>query len=449
MVIVLVIYNLSIKSRGLSRLGYFHWRTHIVNYIEKNWEYIFGLNAKKKKTLVGTIAGCLSHNNPTIFTSGQDIFKEAGWWKLSQNEKPSFFNKMLQQDKKQGKKIKDEFQDLSPISSPTSATVLPSNRQKFMDFFREVDAGNQCSRTIPYIASKNSIPLTPEPLLESIEPDNLNTVQSSLMDFLAETLTSDGMIFNDEIPHLDTSFDMKSPQYSGKLQNEIPNLENFSPRIVQVTNFQNINNEDKVLGTEQSIVSNYNKSTLEDYSKHSETEIKEHCEPSFFTKSVKRSYPWLEEEAEINDYYDQCPNMILMNENKENEYYYKLKRIVHLEDQLKIEIPHKIRRLYRKLQLRNYKRCNGKQIFDIDSFNTLLPSSKTVKSENIILDKYYLLSSSNTNKKSFHARIVGSLQFDYFESPYTGRVLHPFIYRDSNLVPPWLKVRFCKLLLIN
>lgn len=41
LVITMALYNLSIKSKGLSRHGYFHWRTHIVNFIDKNWDYLF------------------------------------------------------------------------------------------------------------------------------------------------------------------------------------------------------------------------------------------------------------------------------------------------------------------------------------------------------------------------------------------------------------------------
>lgn len=41
LIITLALYNLSIKSKGLSRHGYFHWRTHIVNFIDKNWEFLF------------------------------------------------------------------------------------------------------------------------------------------------------------------------------------------------------------------------------------------------------------------------------------------------------------------------------------------------------------------------------------------------------------------------
>lgn len=37
MMIVLAMYNLSKKSQGTSRRGYFHWRSHIASFIDRNW----------------------------------------------------------------------------------------------------------------------------------------------------------------------------------------------------------------------------------------------------------------------------------------------------------------------------------------------------------------------------------------------------------------------------
>lgn len=432
----MAIYNLSIKSRGLSRLGYFHWRTHIVNYIDKNWEYIFGPGVRKKKTLVGTIAGCLSHNSPAIFTSGQEIFKEAGWWKLSQNEKPSFFQKLLQQDKKPGKKVEDDFPvpDSSPITSPRT---IMSPKHNFIDFFKEVDSGNQCSRTLPYIAKKSSPPASPKNA-DNIEVDNLNTVQSSLMDFLAENLSTDGMIFNDVMPAFDTPFDIKSPPPSNsKHLNEESSCETFQPRIVQVTNFQKIDDGSGAVGIEQ--LSNVDFKAMENISEVTETnEIEEPCKKSLFTKTTKRSYPWLNEDEESD--HEECANMVQMNEHQEDDLYHRLKRIIDLEETLKITIPPKIRRLYRKLQLRNFKRSRGKAIFDVDKLNSNNISEMKTVGQSSLLDRYQLLSSSSSQPRSFNARIVGSSKFECFESPFTGRVLHPFIYRSTKHFPPWLKV---------
>lgn len=44
LVLTLTLYNLSIKQKGLGHHGFFHWRTHIISFVDKNWNYIFGPN---------------------------------------------------------------------------------------------------------------------------------------------------------------------------------------------------------------------------------------------------------------------------------------------------------------------------------------------------------------------------------------------------------------------
>lgn len=88
MMVVMALYNLSVQSRGLSHHGFFHWRTHIACFIEKNWAYLIGSTIKKKKKWIGTISGTLSHNTPVMFLSGFNVFSEQGWWKLTHNMNP-------------------------------------------------------------------------------------------------------------------------------------------------------------------------------------------------------------------------------------------------------------------------------------------------------------------------------------------------------------------------
>jgi hypothetical protein len=40
--IILTLYNLHYRSDGVSRLGYFHWKTHICHFIERQWNILFG-----------------------------------------------------------------------------------------------------------------------------------------------------------------------------------------------------------------------------------------------------------------------------------------------------------------------------------------------------------------------------------------------------------------------
>ena len=107
MIITLTLYNLAIKSKGLSHHGYFHWRTHIVSFINKNWEYLFESTrycfysflleafewmlfiffSRRRKKWLGSVSGALSHNSPEFFLSGQEVFNETGWWKLTHSNK--------------------------------------------------------------------------------------------------------------------------------------------------------------------------------------------------------------------------------------------------------------------------------------------------------------------------------------------------------------------------
>lgn len=82
-IICLVLYHLQNKSPGLARKGFFHWRHHIVTFIDRNWDTIFPPDVKKKKKWMGTIAGTLSHFNGYIFLSGTAIFNEPAWWTLT------------------------------------------------------------------------------------------------------------------------------------------------------------------------------------------------------------------------------------------------------------------------------------------------------------------------------------------------------------------------------
>lgn len=40
-VIVLTLYNLREKSSGISRRGYFHWKSDISTFVDRNWDYLF------------------------------------------------------------------------------------------------------------------------------------------------------------------------------------------------------------------------------------------------------------------------------------------------------------------------------------------------------------------------------------------------------------------------
>lgn len=85
-VVMLAMYNLSLEGSG--RQGYFRWKEDICAFIEKHWAFLLG-NRKKTSTWWSTVAGCLSVGSPMYFRSGAQEFGEPGWWRLVHNKPPT------------------------------------------------------------------------------------------------------------------------------------------------------------------------------------------------------------------------------------------------------------------------------------------------------------------------------------------------------------------------
>lgn len=97
MVIVITLHNLSIQSPGLSQNGHFHFSSHITNFVERNWKKFFPEHGKKRKrkNILGTIAGILSQKTET-FVSGTESIGATGWWKLRNKWTPREYEKFHQ-----------------------------------------------------------------------------------------------------------------------------------------------------------------------------------------------------------------------------------------------------------------------------------------------------------------------------------------------------------------
>lgn len=85
-VVMLAMYNLSLEGTG--RQGYFRWKEDICAFISRHWTFLLG-SRKKTSTWWSTVAGCLSVGSPIFFRSGAQEFGEPGWWKLVQNRPPT------------------------------------------------------------------------------------------------------------------------------------------------------------------------------------------------------------------------------------------------------------------------------------------------------------------------------------------------------------------------
>lgn len=236
----------------------------------------------------------------------------------------------------------------------------------------------------------------------------------------------------------------------------------FEPRIVQVTNFQE-DNSSQLTDFPMTIKTEVQSEDEDETSDDEPYETKYACEKSLFnpsrydTTAPVAKQPWeidmandLEEENTDDFAGDQ--NIELLNEYEENETYRRLKAIISSPHSDRIEIPAWVRRYYRKLCVRKLQRSLGKPVFNLDNYQKHQLTEAKPKFGALVLDRFHQLISASgnfstgnrENASTFHARLAGSSVHELFMSPHTGRILHPFIYRNDTCVPVWVRL-MCEL----
>lgn len=85
-VVYLALYNLVCTGSG--RIGYFRWKDDLCQFIDTNWATFHG-DRKRTSSWFSTVAGILSTNCPKYFKNGQKQFREGGWWTLQDVLPPS------------------------------------------------------------------------------------------------------------------------------------------------------------------------------------------------------------------------------------------------------------------------------------------------------------------------------------------------------------------------
>ncbi|OQR77650.1 cysteine-rich protein 2-binding protein-like [Tropilaelaps mercedesae] len=85
--VALALFNLHMTCSHESRKGYFQWREQVCRYIEERWNEFF-FDRKKAPKWQGAVACTLSTNTGVLFQSGVTEIDEQGWWKLIVNVPP-------------------------------------------------------------------------------------------------------------------------------------------------------------------------------------------------------------------------------------------------------------------------------------------------------------------------------------------------------------------------
>lgn len=239
---------------------------------------------------------------------------------------------------------------------------------------------------------------------------------------------------------------------------ESENVEEFQPRVIQVNNYQNTDDDsESKTGHESNTNLQIPSMLLKEESKVEDElpfEVKYACPKSLF--NVKRTqdtvHPWESDMLEQVQHVDDCDgdkNIELMNEYEENEIYKRLKAVFDTSSQQSIDIPPWIRRHYRKLCVRRMQRNMGIPIFNVAKFSK--KAQKVESQAANVLDRFHQLIAASgdfaTGSKAngtFMSRLIGSCKYELFVSPHTERILHPFVYRNDSCCPPWVRM-LCEL----
>ncbi|XP_048510637.1 cysteine-rich protein 2-binding protein isoform X2 [Athalia rosae] len=420
-VIVLTLYNLREKSHGISKRGYFHWKSDISTFVDRNWDYLFKRTFKRKKNWTGTISGTLSHYSGIFFKSGTVELGGSGWWKLIDNDPPQVLIA------KNAKVIMDRKNQLGSRSK-----AIPGRRSSFTPSESSIsvgedsnNGGESCRNHGPSMYSR-----------AYVQP--------------SETL-SDFLLAEDDLPDIDmldvdNEIELnvcQEPPSMTDLMNEFhyqtyqPYQSNNNKQLMPMNNLNadwgtNIVSTSEILGNYHNDKGNRKDDNreedvpYEEDSSESLSSAQEQVASCLFNGAVKREFPW--KRGSIRD---DTKKKIRMSDLEEAYIVQKVDRR-HLE----LASP-AMKRFYRKLAVRKLKREHGLPIFDFDHFGCKSDSSeRTNARNNRVLDRFI----DGNSKRVYEQRLQGYNEPTAVHSPYTNRILKPFIRRDTSARPTWLKL---------
>lgn len=169
---------------------------------------------------------------------------------------------------------------------------------------------------------------------------------------------------------------------------------------------------------------------------------------SLFTTKEQRPWPWLKKKISMKG---TC-NCFTTHSRRENINLKKISSLSaeynvpmsqHEEEYLLQKLnkrdtsgaPPSVKRLYRKLCVRRLKRDNNLPVFNVDRFGHSSDTySKLHVKTNRILDRFH----HDFNNIKFEQRLQGHCEPSSVLSPYTNRILKPYIRRDVDSKSLWL-----------
>lgn len=452
-VLILTLYNLQLQGGG--KCGYFRWREHICRFIDKHWGTFFGGEKRKSATWHGTIAGCLSNGANRFFLSGHEVFGENGWWTLKSQVLPSLeevetvpnhmkptrkrkseeINHIIEGSRKRNSNVleaalslKEKKASIVDVSRPKikkkhnylKSDVFPPNHKIKLIVPKaetlQSSGGGDSSRVIPKIIIKTERNVSPKPDEESVNH---------------WFKTSDDMDLG--IQDSSSMFDISTPLDSSNAFNSL--LEDVFTEISS-DKFNMRSSPTRNESDEENSNSGKTVSSLKKL---------QHIDTSRKKKAVTK------DESPMKESVLSEPRFTLMSIHDEQQLLLRLESYPNAMKQKP-----ELRRLYRKLVVRKLKRERNLPLFDIDAEVRAIrgmdppeyyekdDANKRISinsSTSAILDRYQI-SYRNARSKcqgysSFITRLMGieDEQQESIISPYTERILKPFIFRDYSTKP--------------
>ncbi|XP_022821968.1 cysteine-rich protein 2-binding protein [Spodoptera litura] len=428
-VIYLTLHHLNIQSYGISNHGYFHYKTHICSFIDRYWQALFGSQIKQKKNWVGTIAGVLSVYNKLFFKSGSAVLGETGWWKLLHNFSPAVAAHILQEVSKDKPKVR-------PRNQPSIDKNLFLAKVTEMGYKDLIN--NESSLCMP--------PSDPVPCKKRrVDSDELSGVSSTSFydqqDSDGRNELADEYVYDDQLnllthkdPYSDLEFkgfDFAPSNHLVPAQSDSSSIHSFQPYMMYDSDSHSRS------GSEQE--------TRKVFERPKKPIIEEkpiRRESLFSTELNSVDNPW-EDPLPKSE-----PDLVEMTQYEEIQLLKKVDNLI-----LRVKDPNKkgyLSRLRAKLALRRLKRHKHLPVFDLDKEVKILggyvsEDPRTVVNSERVLDRFqrsYLIDnlSGTIASTNYGTLLLSDIEPTPYRSLYSGATLKPYIRRDGDSAPTWLKL---------
>uniref|UniRef100_F6RU68 N-acetyltransferase domain-containing protein n=1 Tax=Ciona intestinalis TaxID=7719 RepID=F6RU68_CIOIN len=481
-VVSLSLYNLAQTSMG--KQGFFKWKEDICLFIDKHWDSFFGESKKKTNQWTCTVGSVLSAGNPIRFQSGHGIFKDSGWWRLvDPTQAPEYVP---------GAVI---------INTPIFNSIIPYCIYEYKPRRLPFGSGRSGSRRRSHMVHARNARLNQRYIYIYIhkffsqhqQEANLSEEKSPI-DSPVSNVSNVSNIAQDSPRPSSPSSSISSlvrtsrPNTQKKRRSTPPSpsmlsVMNRTPRIfctnvvgrgewgvMGIGLFTNIcSNPPEAMEDTSSSVASVPPSIKPNVTKSMFLPEKRETKPIVAAEEDDKpknicGIPLVETKGSGSKacfYYPYGWHLIkirMMNLYEERKLVKKLLHHSKVEDDVDG------RRLRRKLLLRQKKRQLGLSVFNFDDTvrrllsreqNLIIPTSDGPKynpvvqrGEHRVLDRFLSsdpkLYGADESRRTFKQKLVGSNELtseqQLIVSPYTQRILKPFIRRDFETKPPKLKV---------